>query len=123
MLVIRCDVRINHRRLDVLVPKQSLGGSDVRSCCKQMARKTMPQRMRTDMLVNLRLLHSAFECSTKRTGRRMPSRHLLAIEPGPNHHLREDELPGQRPGGGRILSVQGIGHRREAVSAKHVRFV
>ena len=95
MLVIRRDVGVNHRRLDVLVPKQCLDGSDVRSCCQQMARKTVPQGMRTNMFLDLRLLHSALERSSKRAGRRMPSRHLLAIEPGPNHSRGEDKLPSQ----------------------------
>lgn len=85
MLVIRCDVCINHRGFNVFVTKQGLYGSDVRSCCQQVTLKTMTQRMGTNMLVDLRLLHSAFECPPKRTGRRMPSSHLLAIEPRPDH--------------------------------------
>jgi hypothetical protein len=85
MIVIGCDVGVKHRRLNVLVPKQRLDGSDIRTRCQQVTRKTMPQRMGTNMLVDLRLLHSAFECPPKRTGRRMPSSHLLAIEPRPDH--------------------------------------
>jgi hypothetical protein len=41
MLVIRCDVRINHRGFNVFVTKQGLDGSDVRSGCQQVTRKTM----------------------------------------------------------------------------------
>jgi hypothetical protein len=60
MLVIRCDVRIKHRGFNVFVTKQGLDGSDVRSGCQQVTRKTMSQRMRPDMLVDLRLLHGSF---------------------------------------------------------------
>lgn len=45
MLVIRCDVRINHHRLDVLVLKQCLDGSDIGTRCQQVTRKTVAQRM------------------------------------------------------------------------------
>jgi hypothetical protein len=95
MLVVRRDVRVNHRRLDVLVPKQCLDGSDIRACCQQVARKTVPQRIRPHMLVDFCLLHSMLECPPKRTGRRMPSCHLLAIELGPNHSRGEYKLPSQ----------------------------
>ena len=53
----------------------------------------------------------------------MPSCHLLGIEPGPNHSRGEDKLPGQGPGSRWVLSVQGVWHRRIAISAQYVRFV
>ena len=42
MFVIGRDVCVNHRRLDVFMPKQCLDGSDIRACCQQVTCKTVP---------------------------------------------------------------------------------
>jgi hypothetical protein len=51
--MIRCDVRINHRGFNVFVPEQRLNGSDIRYCCQQVAGKTVSERMRSYMFIDL----------------------------------------------------------------------
>ncbi len=64
--IIRGDMRINHRRFDILVAQQRLNGANVGARRQQMTGKTVPEGMRADVLVDLRLSSGSPERPPKR---------------------------------------------------------
>jgi hypothetical protein len=55
-------VRIDHRRLDVLVPQEFLHGPNIVPVLQQVRSKAVAQRMATAALIELRLAYRLFYC-------------------------------------------------------------
>ena len=62
---VACDVRVNFRRADILVPKQFLDDAQVCAVLQQMGGKTVAQHVRCDVSANPRVQRPFFDSQPK----------------------------------------------------------
>ena len=87
--ILLCDVRIYHRRLQLLMAQQFLYGSYVISLFQQMRRKAVPKGMHRYMLCDVCFLDRGLERSL----------HCSGVDMMPPHRVRAwiDRAPPARP--------------------------
>ena len=68
VVLARGDTRVNHRRFYILVAQQRLNDANFGAHRQQMTGKTVPEGMRADVLVDLRLSSGSPERPPKRAG-------------------------------------------------------
>ena len=117
------DMGVDHRRLNMLVPKETLYLPDIDTTLEQMRRKTVTECMDTRMLSDAGLVHGVSHCHLDRLFADMVTTDPSASRVHRQLGCWKNILSGPFPASFRILAAQRIGQIRLSVSLREVMLV
>src|SRR5664279_4944214 len=103
------NVRVDHRRADVLVAEQLLDGADAVAALEQMRREGVAQRVARGVLGDAGTPHGVADGALDDGGVHVMAALLPGAVVGPAALLREDPLPAPLRRCARVLAGEGVG--------------